>query len=46
MQREVKKFVIDVRYVGNKGVHEWRAMDFNQVQVAGTQYLTDFMKAQ
>lgn len=46
VQREVKKFIIDVRYVGNKGVHEWRAVDFNQVQVAGTQYLTDFKKAQ
>lgn len=45
IQREVKSFVIDVRYVGNHGLHEWRAMDFNQVQVAGTAYLTDFLKA-
>jgi hypothetical protein len=45
IQHEVKKFVVDVRYVGNHGLHEWRAMDFNQVQVAGTAYLTDFVKA-
>jgi len=46
IQREVNKFIIDVRYVGNHGVHEWRAIDYNQVQVAGTQYLSDFKKAQ
>jgi len=45
VQHEYKSFVIDVRYVGNHGLHEWRAMDFNQVQVAGTPYLTDFVKA-
>ncbi len=45
VQHEVRRFVIDVRYVGNHGAHEWRAMDFNQVQVAGTPYLSDFVKA-
>jgi hypothetical protein len=45
VQHELKKFVIDLRYVGNHGVHEWRGIDFNQVQVAGTPYLTDFLKA-
>ena len=45
VQHEIRKFVIDVRYVGNHGVHEWRGIDFNQVQVAGTPYLTDFLKA-
>ncbi|HKW99065.1 MAG TPA: TonB-dependent receptor [Bryobacteraceae bacterium] len=45
VQREIKSFVIDARYVGNHGLHEWRGIDFNQVQVAGTPYLTDFIKA-
>ena len=45
IQHEVKKFVVDVRYIGNHGLHEWRAIDFNQVQVAGTEYLADFRKA-
>ena len=34
IQHEYRKFVIDVRYIGNHGAHEWRAIDFNQVQVA------------
>ena len=45
IQHEYRKFVIDVRYIGNHGAHEWRAIDFNQVQVAGTPYLADFVKA-
>ena len=45
VQHEYRQFVFDVRYVGNHGVHEWRGIDFNQVQVAGTPYLTDFIKA-
>jgi hypothetical protein len=45
VQHEIKNFVIDVRYVGNHGLHEWRGIDFNQVQVTGTAYLTDFLKA-
>ena len=45
VQHELKKFVIDARYVGNHGVHEWRGIDYNQVHVANTAYLSDFIKA-
>lgn len=45
VQHEFKKFVIDLRYIGNHGVHELRGFDFNQVQVAGTPYLDDFLRA-
>lgn len=45
VQHEYRQFVFDARYVGNHGVHELRGFDFNQVQVSGTPYLTDFIKA-
>ncbi len=45
VQQEYRKFIFDARYVGNHGLHELRAIDFNQVQVGGTPFLADFQRA-
>lgn len=48
VQREVARGVLDVRYVGNRGVKQWRAFDYNQVLVRPDEipgYFEDFMRA-
>jgi hypothetical protein len=46
VQREVAKGVLEIRYVGNHATKQFRAFDFNQVQVTGTEFLADFKRAQ
>jgi hypothetical protein len=46
IQREVGwDTAVEVRYVGNRGVHLPRAIDFNQVVIFGTGYFPDFLAA-
>ena len=45
IQREFKGGVIDVRYVGNRSTKQFRAFDYNQVQVKNNGFLADFKKA-
>ncbi|MCL4844588.1 MAG: hypothetical protein KJZ79_22245, partial [Bryobacteraceae bacterium] len=48
IQREVARGVLDVRYVGNRAVKQWRAFDYNQVLVRESElpgYFSDFMRA-
>ena len=44
IERLVRNFVVDVRYVGNHGVKEIRGLDYNQVQIG--QLLPAFQAAQ
>src|SRR5260370_36375348 len=44
IQRAVKGFVVDTRYVGNHGTKEIRGIDYNQVLINAI--LPDFLKAQ
>jgi hypothetical protein len=46
IQHEYKDSVFEVRYVGNHGVGEYRAFDYNQVNVNASGFLTDFLHAQ
>ncbi len=46
VQRELKNFVFDMRYVGNHGVKLYRSYDLNQVNVVGSGFLDDFKRAQ
>jgi hypothetical protein len=48
IQREIARGVLDVRYVGNRAVKQWRAFDYNQVLVRENElpgYFSDFMRA-
>jgi hypothetical protein len=48
IQREIAKGVLDVRYVGNRAVKQFRAFDYNQVLVREDElpgYFSDFMRA-
>jgi hypothetical protein len=48
IQREVARGVLDVRYVGNRAVKQFRAFDFNQVLVRPDElpgYFEDFQRA-
>lgn len=48
IQREVARGVLDVRYVGNRAVKQFRAFDFNQVLVRPDElpgYFADFQRA-
>lgn len=46
IQREIGKGILEVRYAGNHATKQFRAIDYNQVQVRNTPYFTDFQKAQ
>jgi hypothetical protein len=46
IQHEFLHTVFEARYVGNHGVGEYRAFDFNQVQIGSNGFLADFLKAQ
>jgi hypothetical protein len=46
IQRKIKGTVVEVSYVGNHGVQEIRAFDFNQVQFNSKGFLADFQRAQ
>lgn len=48
IQREVAKGVLDVRYVGNRAMKQYRAFDYNQILVRQDElpgYFADFMRA-
>ena len=46
IQHEFKGTVYEARYVGNHQVGQYRAFDFNQVQVVNNGFLADFQRAQ
>jgi hypothetical protein len=46
IQRQVKGFVVEGRYIGNHGVKGWRQFDYNQVVIRENGFLPDFLKAQ
>ncbi|MCX6622397.1 MAG: TonB-dependent receptor [Acidobacteria bacterium] len=45
VEHDFKGTVISVRYVGNHGVKELRAIDYNQVNVNAGGFLQDFLRA-
>ena len=45
-QREfARKNVVEVRFVGNHGLHEWRQVNLNEVNLFESGFLTDFYNA-
>jgi hypothetical protein len=46
IQRQVKGFVVEGRYIGNHATKAWRAFDYNQVVIRENGFLPDFLKAQ
>ena len=46
IQHEFKGTVYEARYVGNHQVGQYRAFDFNQVQIVPNGFLADFIRAQ
>ncbi len=46
IQHELKGTVYEARYVGNHQVGQYRAFDFNQVQITPNGFLADFLRAQ
>jgi hypothetical protein len=46
IERDVKGFVVDVRYVGNHGTKLLRALDYNQININAGGFLGDFLRAQ
>lgn len=45
VQRETFGGTLEARYVGNRAVKQFRAFDFNQIQILNTPYLADFTNA-
>jgi hypothetical protein len=45
IQHEIKRNIIDLRYVGNRGTKLLRAIDYNQVVVKENGFLADFQRA-
>lgn len=45
IQHEMKKILFEVRYVGNHGVKEFRAFDYNQVNINAGGFLPQFLAA-
>jgi len=46
LQQKIKGTIVEASYVGNHGVQEIRAFDFNQVQINSRGFLADFRRAQ
>ncbi len=46
IQQRIKGTIVEASYVGNHGVQEIRAFDFNQVQINSHGFLADFLRAQ
>ena len=46
IQQQIKGSVLEIRYVGNHGVGEYRAFDYNQVNINAGGFLQDFLRAQ
>lgn len=45
IQREVKGFIVEARYVGNHGTQLFRDFDYNQVVIKPNGFLDDFKRA-
>lgn len=45
IQRELKGFVLEGRYIGNHVVKQFRVLDFNQIDVRRGGFLDDFIRA-
>jgi len=46
IQRDVKGFVVEARYIGNHGTKLLRAIDLNQININSGGFLADFLRAQ
>ena len=46
IERDLKSFLVDVRYVGNHGTKLLRALDYNQIDINAGGFLADFKRAQ
>src|SRR5262249_39143328 len=46
IQRQLKGFVVEARYVGNHGTKLFRALDYNQININANGFLADFIRAQ
>ncbi|HUK17939.1 MAG TPA: TonB-dependent receptor [Bryobacteraceae bacterium] len=46
IQHEFKDTLLEIRYVGNHGVGEYRSFDYNQVNINAGGFLQDFLRAQ
>ena len=46
IQRELKGFIVEARYVGNHGTKLLRAIDLNQININAGGFLQDFLRAQ
>ncbi|MSV31499.1 MAG: hypothetical protein EXQ57_03170, partial [Bryobacterales bacterium] len=45
VQREIVRGVLEIRYVGNRSTKQFRAFDYNQVQILNNGFLADFNRA-
>ena len=45
IQREFRKGVLEVRYVGNRATKQFRGFDYNQIQIRENGFLADFQRA-
>jgi len=45
IQQDIKGSILEIRYVGNHGVKQFRAFDYNQVNIAVPGFLDDFRRA-
>jgi hypothetical protein len=45
IQHEVKGWIADIRFVGNRSTNLFRAFDFNQIDIFDNGFLADFIKA-
>jgi hypothetical protein len=46
IEHEFRSTIFKIHYVGNHGVGEYRAFDFNQVDIKSNGFLADFLRAQ
>jgi hypothetical protein len=46
VEHEYKNTIFKIYYIGNHGVGEYRAFDFNQVDIRSNGFLADFIRAQ
>lgn len=45
VQREIARGILEIRYVGNRSTKQFRAFDYNQVQIINNGFLADFNRA-
>lgn len=44
-QREIKKFAVEIRYVGSRSSNLWRSLDVNQIDIRNNGFLADYLRA-